>query len=195
MTTGPPKGAYADILHQRITAAHASATLDPPTNRFKALLPPSTYWSLTPLPPVPWAVLHRKIVDLLYDLGMLSVYQYGPDGVVFHVRPRTVAWSRHERRVRERAVLDAKQQNAADESAVDEELLYDREQPASRASAAAELPPLFEARFKVVRHLRDDDDHEGTASLEMTWDKGRDRTVVDAFWKWVVARTVGKRGG
>lgn len=125
--------------------------------------------------------LKTSILAVLESVGMNTA---ASDEGVIRLAPQSNTWSRQARRAAQRAAQGVAELASADGGNADS---------TSEAAPATEGEPLFRARLTFSTPQASDSAEGGIdaapkARAVLDWDWGRDRTTVDAFWKFVITK-------
>ncbi|WWC86060.1 uncharacterized protein L201_000931 [Kwoniella dendrophila CBS 6074] len=156
------------------------------TTSFSRLLPQPNTFSHKPQPAVPVEDLKRKVTDVLHSISIDFRYPSSDtancnedqEKPVITIRPKLNTWSRSARRAIARQAeqsSDTTPGGSIDQSNQEEE----------------NSEPLFVARIRFIPPLTPKD----FPSVSLDWLEGKDRTIVEGLWKYILTKTelIGKK--
>jgi methyltransferase len=145
---------------------------------FARLLPPLNSFTHTPDPPMSSHMLRQKVAEVLTSVNLVG----GQDGEQnsITIAPRSVTWSRAARR---QAARNADTSGTAG------------------VGIESDVPALFRAEILFLEASSADgeastagDGHDAPgassrgASVKLVWHEGRDRSTVEALWKFILTK-------
>lgn len=159
-----------------------------PGTSFARLLPPLNSFSHTPDPPVSSLRLRQKVIEVLRSVGLMegdAQNSMGDDGETVKIAPVKVTWSRTARRqaAREAEAGIAGLQAQGDEAALfTAEIVFTRSDSAAAAVEASDTMGAGDDRSAQQKAA------ENGGTVKLVWLEGRDRTVVEALWKFILTK-------
>lgn len=147
---------------------------------FAHLLPPATTLSHTPVPPLDGAALRERVVAVLKTINMPVEWYKASEKASAVLVPMSNTWSRAARRQAQR---DKTAQGGAPDGT-----------QGTKQDTRPSLEPLFIAKLSFEEQVKMAADESGAsahadgATLQLEWLQGKDRQVVDAFWKFLLTK-------